>query len=519
MADMRGIRTAARIRALSLVAAVGVSSALAFGQPVAPVDAGVTLANTVIGAGGRDDSAGLALPSKLSGTLIPSGYRYAPVNYPATIALASSRDAGVPVMLSLIAAAAGDPHLIVVGYSAGSLVAERARERLQGRAVGTGVDDAPDPSQLTFVMLGSPFAPNGGLYSRFPGLFVPFVIDPMGPSVPTRYDTVYHTLEYDPFGDFPAYFNPVALLNSALALQYAHPSPTYDAIDPTTTPHVQQQVPTGAGGTDTYVLYRNAHLPLLEPLRALAAAVRLSPLVEPLLGAVEPLLRLAVDMAYTDRTYASVGTPTRFSLFTPPEKFLEAIRGIPAALNQGLANFLAGGQAPSVARPAPASTAAPEAVSRAPQQATANPAAATPETAETSGTAATAGAPATTPESQEAAPQQDSPDPTPARRSGLKPTLVATGNKTVPGQTPVGATAGAGESTATTDPSGATTPEAPKTPEALKTPETPETTATKIDPKPVTKPVSKPVTKPLPKPDAGGTDAGTGDSTESKAAA
>ena len=85
-------------------------------------------------------------------------------------------------------------------------------------------------------------------------------------------------------------------------------------------------VDNAAGGKDTYILYLNPQLPLLGPIRELSSIRGLTPITEPILGAIEPLLRLVVDMAYTDRTYENAEVHTRFSLITPPDKIIEALR-------------------------------------------------------------------------------------------------------------------------------------------------------------------------------------------------
>lgn len=332
----------ARDTALVFVTAVGMSGALVLGHATnnTVMDAMVALTNTVIGAGGRGDTLGERVQQKLSATVQPAGYGYEGVHYPANYDLAGSRNVGVPAMHLALTAHSSEAHLIVAGYSEGSLVAERVRRDLQARPVGP--NGAPSADQLSFVMIASPFAPNGGFYSRFPGLFIPFVIDPIGPSQPTRYDTTYHAIEYDVFGDFPAYFNPLAILNSALSLRYGHPDRYYDAIDPETTPHLEKEVVNSAGGTDTYILYRSPHLPLLGPIRELSSMLQLSLLTEPFLGAIEPLLRVLIDMGYTDRTYANANVNTPFSLFTPPDRIIKALLAVPGALHEGLMNFQEG---------------------------------------------------------------------------------------------------------------------------------------------------------------------------------
>lgn len=438
---------------LTAVATASVCSTLVLGAGLTPstppLSSAVTLANTVIGAGGRTDVFGERVQAKLSGTVQPAGYGYAPVVYPANYDLAGSRDAGVPVMLAEISSRSAEAHLTVVGYSEGALVAERARRELQAIPVDALPPTGPPPptSQLTFVMIASPFAPNGGIYGRFPGLSIPFIIDPVAPSQPTRYDTTYHALEYDPIADFPAYFNPLSVLNSMLGIRYAHPDRHYNPIDPATAPKVTTTVVNSAGGTDTYVLYRNAHLPLLGPIREISANLGLTPLTRPLLAVIEPLLRLVVDMGYTDRTYATAGEHVPFSLITPPGKIIEALLGVPGALIQGVTDAVTGGAPAPTVR---VSDSAPTTSALARSSAADTDETSTVATALDDDESATDAAPATTEDDD-----------------GLRPTLVSDGNKVTPG----GVDPGPATSVGSTDTAETAAPE----PEAETT--APETTA------------------------------------------
>jgi hypothetical protein len=328
----------ARKAVLTVVAAAGISSALVVGQATNS-NLLVQLTNTVIGIGGRDDSMSIRVPNKLSGTVVPSSYFYEGINYPASLALSDSANDGFPKLHNAITSRSAETFLIVAGYSEGAMVAELERRRLQALDASA----APSNTQLSFVMIGAPFTPNGGIFGRFPGISIPVIVDGMGAGVPTRYDTTYVTNEYDPYADFPAYFNPLALLNSLLAVQYSHPDQYYDAIVPGITPANVTTVPTSADGYDTYVLVHSKYLPLLGPLRQAAAAVGLTPFSEPVLSAFEPLLRVLVDMSYTDRLNLDPATPTPFSLITPPEKILQALAAIPGAIAEGLANLVNGG--------------------------------------------------------------------------------------------------------------------------------------------------------------------------------
>ncbi|MCV7424178.1 PE-PPE domain-containing protein [Mycobacterium yunnanensis] len=461
---------AARKATLTGVAVAGISGALVAGHAtnVTAMSSVVDLANTVIGVGGLGDDTGARVPPKLSGTVVPEGYTYQGLQYDSGLNLAASRDAAIPLLNTAILDADDGQKIIVVGYSAGTLAVEQERRNLQQLDSSA----APSPEQLSFVQIASPFAPNGGIFARFPGIPLPGIVDAMGGGQPTRYDTTYVANEYDPYADFPAYFNPVSLLNSALAMRYAHPDEAYNPLIPGTSPAyvtTVQHTVAGTNTTDTYVLYYRA-LPLLAPLRQLATMTGLTPFSEPFISAVEPLLRLVVDMGYTDRVNANPCTTVPFSFITPPQNVITALAGVPGAISQGVTNLLSGGTAPT-ALPNPLGNLvpAPPAPSVEPQvkssQARLSLVAdsptptSTPEpviTASPTVTASTPSAPTSTPptttsNSTEATSHTSG--------DGLHPTLTSDGTKAVPGGT--GKATGSGSSTGgtTTTTSTATTTE------------------------------------------------------------
>jgi hypothetical protein len=451
----------ARKAILTVVAAAGISSALVLGQATNS-NMLVQLTNTVIGVGGLGDFTGVRVPNKLNGTVVPSTYGYEGVHYPADLTLSDSAKAGLPILHTAITSRSAEQFLIVTAYSEGTLVAELERRKLQALDP-TG---APLNTQVHFVMIASPFAPNGGIFGRFPGIAIPIVVDGMGAGTPTRYDTTYVANEYDPYADFPAYFNPLSLLNSALAVRYSHPDQYYDAIIPGVTPASVTTVHNSAGGYDTYVLVHSQYLPLLGPLRDAAAAVGLTPFTEPVLSAFEPLLRVLVDMGYTDRLNLDPGTPTPFSLITPPHKILEALAAMPGALAEGLANFFNGGTiaiAPAnqnvnaLSAPAaleadsgePAAKSLPAAAEAKPDPEPKAKPEAKPEPK-----------PEPKPEDTALKASAESAAPTSAVKSpddGLHPTVTNDGNKVTPGEgTTPAAPASSGSTTPTTEPAGTT---------------------------------------------------------------
>jgi hypothetical protein len=65
-------------------------------------------------------------------------------------------------------AANGNDHLVIYGYSQGSIIVNLEKQRLAEQyPAGT---TAPD---IDFVLGGDFGVPNGGLYARFPGLYIP----------------------------------------------------------------------------------------------------------------------------------------------------------------------------------------------------------------------------------------------------------------------------------------------------------------------------------------------------------
>ena len=333
----------ARLTLVAAATAASISSTLVLGHAIniTAEHFDVGLANTVIGIGGRGDSLSANVPNKLSGNIAPADWNgsfvYQGIEYPADLNFQASIDDGAPKLANAIANPVSPGPVRVTAYSEGTLVAEQVKRDLADAV------NPPAPDQLSFLLIASPYVPNGGLFARFPGFRIPGLLPEFGPAAPSAYDETYVTHEYDPYADFPAYFNPLSLANSALAVMYAHPDQYYDdmTIDfENPNPDVYD---TKTVGNTTYVFVYNPQLPLFAPLRQLGSITALTPLTEPLIGAFEPLARLFVDMGYTDRVNANPETPTPFSFITPPAKIVEALVGVPGALAQGAGNLLSGG--------------------------------------------------------------------------------------------------------------------------------------------------------------------------------
>ena len=114
----------------------------------------------------------------------------------------------------------GNDHLVIYGYSQGAIIANLEKRKLAEQyPAGT---EAPD---IDFVLIADLNLPNGGIFSRFPGLYIPILdVSFNGPApTDTQFDTVVINRQYDGFADFPLYpLNVISLLNAVLGLVYVH---------------------------------------------------------------------------------------------------------------------------------------------------------------------------------------------------------------------------------------------------------------------------------------------------------
>lgn len=194
-------------------------------------------------------------------------------------------------------AQSGDPDapIVVFGYSQSAVIATQLKRRLsESAAAGDSV-----PS-LTFVVIGNPTRPNGGLYARFAGQQLPGWT--MSGAAPT--DTAFHTVDiarqYDFFADFPQdSSNALAVANAVMGIVYAHgyTTVTLDPEDPRYNPGTVVET----YGDTTYYFIPAEHLPLLQPLWDLGVSPEE-------LGKIEPTLRGLVEQGY-DRSIP-FGQPT-----------------------------------------------------------------------------------------------------------------------------------------------------------------------------------------------------------------
>ncbi|MGH3560311.1 MAG: PE-PPE domain-containing protein [Mycobacterium sp.] len=247
---------------------------------------------------------------------------------------------------------AGGNDVTVFGYSQSATVST-----FEMRGITEGIAGIqPDAHQLSFVLIGDPNNPNGGILERydllpqltlntgvlgFPPLNLPSApgfLSFSGATPVTEYPTDIYTLEYDPIGDFPRY--PIDVLsdvNAILGFPFVHLD--YMSLTAAQTANAVE-VPTSAGydGDTTYYVIPTEDLPLLDPLRSI-------PVIGPLMSdLVQPDLEVLVNLGYGDPEYGWVNSdadvPTPFGLF-PSSSDLDMVPALlQAGLQQGIQNVM-----------------------------------------------------------------------------------------------------------------------------------------------------------------------------------
>ncbi|MCW2589861.1 MAG: hypothetical protein JWQ86_2288 [Mycobacterium sp.] len=239
----------------------------------------------------------------------------------------------------------GNDHLVIYGYSQGAAVVVMEKRKLAEQyPAGT---TAPD---IEFVLGGDTNLPNGGLNSRFPGLYVP-VLD-LSFNGPEPTDTQFHTdvitRQYDGAADFPLYpLNVVADLNAVLGFVYLHTHGFDVSLAPDASTSSAFQ---GTHGDTSYYFFATQDLPLFAPLRTLGVP-------EALIDVAEPFFRAIVELGYDRSIPAWEPTPARL---IPPLNPVRVATDLVAAIGEGINNALVAiGSPPPLSIPAPVTLAAP----------------------------------------------------------------------------------------------------------------------------------------------------------------
>ncbi|MGH3675967.1 MAG: PE-PPE domain-containing protein [Mycobacterium sp.] len=239
-------------------------------------------------------------------------------------------------------AAHGNDKLVIFGHSQSSVIAYREKRKLAEQfPEGT---TAPD---IDFVTIGTLNLPNGGVMTRFWGLYLPFVDFYFNGPLPsdTQFDTYVITQRWDGFADFPIY--PIilpAVANAVLGFFYVHEE--YADVTLAPDPQVFSQ---GTHGDTTYYFFETQNLPLYGPLRSFGVP-------EPLIDFVEPLSIFVVELGYRRDIPPWVPSPARL---IPVHDPVDVVDDFVEAVDQTIDNTLTVlGSPPPLTIPAPVSSAA-----------------------------------------------------------------------------------------------------------------------------------------------------------------
>jgi hypothetical protein len=266
----------------------------------------------------------LYLDNPLDQSVLPyANYTLDPVSTPEGIIPTSlnSLDSSVTTAVSDLNTAILDGtkdggDVVVFGYSESATVALLEETAL---SVTPG---APDPSQISFVLVGDPSNPDGGLYER--------LVPSLSEAFP--YNTDVYTQEYDGFADFPKYPSDIlADANAIAGMLYEHL--TYADL---TQADIADAIPLSTTGGDTdYFIIPTDDLPLLEPLRLLG---------EPgnqLADLLQPDLSILVNLGYGNLSETEgydlgpANVPTAFGLL-PDIDTTQLASALEAGWQQGI---------------------------------------------------------------------------------------------------------------------------------------------------------------------------------------
>ncbi len=202
--------------------------------------------------------------------------------------------------------------VVVFGYSQSATIATNEISALMASG-------APHPDDLSFVLIGDPNNPDGGLLSRFPGFYIPFLDVPFNGATPPNspYPTHIYTAQYDGIANAPRYpLNVLSDVNAVMGYFFVHGN--YPDL---TAAQVANAVPLptspGYTGSTQYYMLMAQDLPLVQPIRDI-------PYVGPPIADIfQPDLRVLVDLGYGDYgpglNYANVPTPA--GLLSIPNPF------------------------------------------------------------------------------------------------------------------------------------------------------------------------------------------------------
>ena len=339
-----------------LMTAVAVAFVAVFGILSTTASGVALLAGTLLAMGGNSNPDGVGMPYELSGCRLSdcsswppgyisgapgthySDYNFQIVKWSAQTPFTTGSDGtlygdsqldGVSKFEAALKDfyVSGTP-IVGVGYSSSANVLTKVLRRLQ--AAHDAGQPTPSPEDLSFLVFGNPNRPNGGIFSRFAGAFLP---PPIGVSFDgstpvSDYQVTDISWQWDPASDFPTYpLNLLAVANSAIGFFTLHS--VYFNADPTDSDTIVQDVTVG---NTRYMLLKPDLLPLLKPLQDIGVP-------KPVLDLLQAPLEYAVELGY-DRTI-SPATPTPAKWIPPLANPLEVGAGFLQAVAKGVTAAIA----------------------------------------------------------------------------------------------------------------------------------------------------------------------------------
>ena len=222
---------------------------------------------------------------------------------------------GVVNLNQAINAQPAGESLVVFGYSQSARIASIQKGNLA--AAGSTLP-------VSFVLIGNPNRPNGGILERFEGLQIPLAGITFDGATPTdtTFKTVDVTRQYDGWSDFPNNpLNPFATANAIAGIQYLHSD--YQSVG------LGDALYQGSYGDTDYYMIPSQRLPLLMPLDQAGVP-------SPLVTMLDAPTRVLVEAGY-DRT-VSPGAPTQASILyfpNPVQTGMNFIIAIPTGVDDG----------------------------------------------------------------------------------------------------------------------------------------------------------------------------------------
>ena len=260
-----------------------------------------------------------------------------------SLELDTSLAQGVSILNSTVDSQTADGNsLVVLGYSQSSTISTMVMRDL----LTLPPADQPGADQLSFVLLGDPNNPDGGLFERFDlpvfGTDYPTIAS-MGITfngatpADTPWDTAIYTLEYDGYADFPRY--PINLLsdfNAVLGIEYEHtiyPDLTAAQLGSA----IELPVTADYAGNTDYFMIPSQELLLLEPLQSIPG------IGQPLYDLLEPDMRILVNLGYGSITdgwdSGPANVPTPMELFPTDLNWNDVTAALETGAHQGISAF------------------------------------------------------------------------------------------------------------------------------------------------------------------------------------